>query len=57
MITMNVPEGGRVNITLAFVPNQRSVVTFRGLFVQIDLISWGEAWAMPSSYPPRLRIS
>lgn len=56
-ITINIPEGRRTHITLTFVPNQRSGGTFRGLFVQIDLISWGETWTMPSSYPPRLRIS
>jgi len=49
-------EGQSMDYAISFIPDQKSSVTFRGLFIHVDLLSWRTNWTMPSSYPPRLKV-
>ncbi len=49
-------EGQTVELVIEFRPNQRSGTFFRGLFIEVELITWNQHWTMPDEYPPRLRI-
>jgi len=46
-----------IDLTVTFSAAEKSGLSFRGYFVQVDFDSWGTTWTMDSSYPPRLRIN
>jgi hypothetical protein len=43
-------------LILSFVADEKSSLIFRGFFIEIDFVSWGDRWTMPGEYPPRLRV-
>jgi hypothetical protein len=45
-----------VELILSFVADEKSSLTFRGFFIEVDFVSWGNRWTMPGEYPPRLRV-
>jgi len=53
---ISLAEGQSVELSLSFTADQKSSLTFRGFFIQVDLTSWSTSWTMPSSYPPRLKV-
>lgn len=43
-------------LTVTFTALEKTRLTFRGYFIQIDFDSWDKSWTMDSSYPPRLTV-
>ena len=54
---LDLSEGQVTELIVTFSATQKSGLTFRGYFVQVDFDSWGTKWTMDSSYPPRLRVN
>ncbi|MEM1989243.1 MAG: LEA type 2 family protein [Candidatus Bathyarchaeia archaeon] len=54
--SIDLPEGQSIELTVTFVALEKSSLTFRGYFMQVDFTSWGTSWTMESSYPPRLEV-
>jgi hypothetical protein len=50
-------EDEYADIEITFTASEKSGSTFRGYFIQVDFISWGNEWTMSSSYPPRLEVN
>lgn len=46
-----------IDFTVIFTASEKSGLTFRGYFIQIDFNSWDTTWTMESSYPPRLKVN
>ena len=46
-----------VDIEIDFTAIDKSGFTFRGYFIQVDLVSWSDVWTMGDTYPPRLEVS
>ena len=46
-----------IELTVTFTASEKSGLTFRGYFIQIDFNSWGTTWTMRNSYPPRLKVN
>ena len=49
-------EGETIDLKVDFTAAEKSGITFRGYFIQVDLDTWGESWTMDSIYPPRLKV-
>lgn len=56
VFAIKLEEGQTLELVIEFRPNQRSGTLFRGLFIEVDMITWNQQWTMADSYPPRLRI-
>jgi len=46
-----------IELTVTFIASEKSGLTFRGYFIQIDFDSWDTTWTMENSYPPRLKVN
>jgi len=53
---IDLSEGQSVELAVAFLAAEKSGLSFRGYFMQVDFNSWGTSWTMESSYPPRLKV-
>jgi len=54
---LDLSEGQVAELIVTFSAAQKSGLTFRGYFIQVDFNSWGTKWTIESSYPPRLRVN
>jgi len=54
---LDLSEGQVIDLTVSFSASQKSELSFRGYFVQVDFDSWGTTWTMDNSYPPRLKVN
>lgn len=55
-LTLSLSKDQVADAVVTFAASEKSGLTFRGYFVQIDFDSWGTKWTMDSSYPPRLKV-
>lgn len=53
---IDISEGQAMELTVTFLAAEKSSLSFRGYFIQVDFNSWGTSWTMESSYPPRLKV-
>jgi len=56
-IRIQLGKDQAVELILSFVADEKSSLTFRGFFIEVDFPSWGNRWTMPGEYPPRLRVA
>jgi hypothetical protein len=54
---IDLGEDEYADIEITFTASEKSGFTFRGYFIQVDFLSWGNEWTMSSSYPPRLKVN
>ena len=54
---LSLSKDDTVEFTVTFTASDKSGLTFRGYFVQVDLQPWNSIWTMASSYPPRLGVT
>ncbi|MCD6263737.1 hypothetical protein J7L60_04955 [Candidatus Bathyarchaeota archaeon] len=54
---LDLSEGQVIELTVTFSAAEKSGLSFRGYFVQVDFDSWGTSWTMDSAYPPRLKVN
>jgi hypothetical protein len=54
---IDLPENQIIELVVTFSAAEKSGLSFRGYFVQVDFDSWGTTWTMESSYPPRLKVT
>jgi len=51
---INLVEGGSVELSVVFQPDEPSGGALRGYFIELD---GAVSWTMPVSYPPRLQVA
>jgi hypothetical protein len=54
---ISVRNGEETDVSLTFYPDEASVGSLRGYFIEVDFTTWDKEWTMDSSYPPRLKAS
>lgn len=55
--SINLIEGENFDLKVDFTAAEKSGMTFRGYFMQVDLVTWNDSWTMESAYPPRLKVN
>jgi LEA14-like dessication related protein len=55
--SLSLSKDETVEFTITFTASDKSGLTFRGYFIQVDLQPWDNTWTMGSSYPPRLKVN
>jgi hypothetical protein len=55
--SLSLLKDATVEFSVTFTAQDKSGLTFRGYFVQVDLQPWNNTWTMGSSYPPRLNVT
>lgn len=53
---VKLENGQSMELTVTFTASEKSGLSFRGYFLEVDFLNSQRTWTMENSYPPRLKV-